>query len=170
MPGVVLAVVALVGATIQTYRQPKPRSHAQIAEIFLLWWLVVAVGVSSIVGAAFHVFDGAAIAEEIGFTRGDGGFQFENAMGDLALGVVGVMCLWFRGNFWIAALTFLAIQYLGDAYGHFYQWIENDNTEPYNIGVPLWLDIILPVVGWSLFAIYKRAGSEERTADVARAA
>jgi GNAT superfamily N-acetyltransferase len=29
------------------------------------------------------VFDGAAIAEEIGFTRGDGGFQFENAMGDL---------------------------------------------------------------------------------------
>jgi hypothetical protein len=169
MPGVVLAIVALVGATIQSFRQPKPRSHARTAEIFLLWWLVVAVGVSSIVGAAFHVFDGAAIAEEIGFTRGDGGFQFENAMGDLALGVVGVMCLWFRGNFWIAALTFLAIQYLGDAYGHFYQWIENDNTEPYNIGVPLWLDIILPVVGWSLFAIYKRAGSEERTAEVARA-
>jgi hypothetical protein len=35
----------------------------------------------------------------IGYTRGDGGFQWENAMGDLAIGVVGIMAYWFRGHF-----------------------------------------------------------------------
>jgi hypothetical protein len=158
MFSIALAVLALIGAAVQVSREPKPRSRARVAEVYLLWWLVVAIGVGGIVSAAVHVFDGPATAEDIGFTRGDGGFQFENAMGDLALGVVSIMCLRFRGNFWIAALTFVTIQYGGDAYGHFYQWIENDNTEPGNIGPPLWLDIILPAVGWVMFAIFKRAG------------
>jgi hypothetical protein len=168
MLSIALAILALIGAAIQTYRQPAPRSRARVAETFLLWWFALAIGVGALLGAAVHVFNGPATAEYIGFTRGDGGFQFENAMGDLALGVVSIMCLRFRGTFWIAALTFLTIQYGGDAYGHFYQWIENDNTEPGNVGPPLWLDIILPVVGWSLFAIFKRAGGE-RAAEVAPA-
>jgi hypothetical protein len=37
----------------------------------------------------FHIFDGEQVAKEICFTRGDGGFQFENAMGDLSIGVAG---------------------------------------------------------------------------------
>jgi hypothetical protein len=160
MFGIILAVLALIGAAIHVHRQPAPRSRARVAQIYLLWWLVLAIGVGGIASAAVHVFDGPSTAEDIGFTRGDGGFQFENAMGDLALGVVSIMCFWFRGNFWIAALTFLTIQYGGDAYGHFYQWIENDNTATGNVGPPLWLDIILPAVGWVMFAIFRRAGGE----------
>jgi hypothetical protein len=168
MVTIALAVLALIGAAIHTWRQPRPHRPARTLEIFLVWWLAMAIGVGGIASAAVHVLDGPATAEEIGFTRGDGGFQFENAMGDLALGVVGIMCIWFRGNFWIAALTFVTIQYYGDAYGHFYQWIANGNTEVGNIGPPLWLDIILPTVGWLLFAMFKRAGGE-RAAEVAAA-
>ncbi|CKO16581.1 integral membrane protein [Mycobacterium tuberculosis] len=29
--------------------------------------------------------------------------------------------------------------------------VEN-NTNPYNIGVPLWTDILLPIVMWALYA------------------
>lgn len=50
----------------------------------------------------------------IGYTRGDGGFQWENAMGDLAIGVVGVMAYWFRGHFWLATIVVLTVQYFGD--------------------------------------------------------
>jgi hypothetical protein len=51
----------------------------------------VTIGVAGIVGALFHLFDGPTIAKEIGFTRGDGGFQTEVGFGDLALGVAAVL-------------------------------------------------------------------------------
>src|SRR5919109_5348443 len=69
-------------------------------------------------------------------------------MGDLAIGVTGLLCVRFRNpGFWLAVLLVLAIQYYGDAYGHVYQWIENDNTEQGNVGPPLWVDVIVPTVG-----------------------
>ena len=81
--------------------------------------------------AGYHVFDGAHTAELIGYTRGDGGFQWENAMGDLAIGVVGIMPYWFRGHFWLATIVVLTVQYLGDAAGHIYFWVVENNTKPY---------------------------------------
>jgi Family of unknown function (DUF6790) len=54
------------------------------------------VGIGSIVGAAYRIFDGPQAAELIGYTRGNGGFQWENAMGDLAIGVVGVTTIQHR--------------------------------------------------------------------------
>ena len=65
-------------------------------------------------------------------------------MGDLAIGVIGLLCVRFRNpGFWLAVLLVLAIQYYGDVY----QWIENDNTEQGNIGPPLRVDVIVPTVG-----------------------
>ncbi|MCK8669523.1 hypothetical protein M1M07_00135 [Rhodococcus sp. HM1] len=153
MPTIVLVIIALIGAFIHSRRRRHDAGPATTIDIFLVWWLAVAVGVSSVVGAGYHLLDGPATAELIGYTRGDGGFQFENAMGDLAIGIAGIMCIWFRGYFWLATLTVMSVQYLGDAAGHFYYWIAEGNTKPGNIGPPLWFDIILPVVGWVLYAL-----------------
>ncbi|NLG54277.1 MAG: hypothetical protein GX542_01275 [Rhodococcus sp.] len=159
--GVFLAVLALIGAFVHWLRvRSKPHSPAAGADIFLGWWLVLAVGVSGFVGAAYHVFDGPAVAEAIGYTRGDGGFQFENAMGDLAIGVLGVMCLRFRGYFWLATIVAMTVQYWGDAVGHVYFWLAQDNTSPDNIGAPLIADIILPLVAWILFAVSAKRGGD----------
>ena len=117
----------------------------------MVWWMVWVVGIASIVGAGYHVFDGPQTAELIGYTRGDGGFQWENAMGDLAIGVVGVMSYWFRGHFWLATIVVLTVQYVGDAAGHIYFWVAENNTKPYNIGIPLWTDILLPIVMWAFY-------------------
>jgi Family of unknown function (DUF6790) len=65
--------------------------------------ILVAILGGGILQAAAHAFDGPAAAESIGFTRGAGGFQFENAMGDLAIGVVGILCYRFRDQWWLAA-------------------------------------------------------------------
>lgn len=46
----------------------------------------------------------------------------------------------------------VGIQYVGDAAGHIYYWVVENNTNPYNIGVPLWTDILLPIVMWALYA------------------
>ncbi|SDI87833.1 hypothetical protein SAMN05444695_11272 [Rhodococcus triatomae] len=160
---VFVAVLAIIGALVHTVRsRSRPRSPATVVDIFLAWWLVVAVGAGGIIGAAYHVFDGPAIAESIGYTRGDGGFQFENAMGDLALGVLGVLCVRFRGYFWLATIIALTIQYWGDAGGHLYFWIAQDNTKPDNIGAPLVADILLPIVAWALYLISVRRGGAAR--------
>lgn len=145
---IVGVIVALIGAFVQSRRH----RHRPAADIHMLWWMVLIVGVVSIIGAGYNVFDGERTAELIGYTRGDGGFQWENAMGDLAIGVVGLMAYRFRGHFWLATIVVLTIQYVGDAAGHIYYWVVENNTNPYNIGVPLWTDILLPIVMWALYA------------------
>lgn len=55
-------------------------------------------------------------------------------------------------HFWLATIVVLTIQYVGDAAGHIYYWVVENNTNPYNIGVPLWTDILLPIVMWALYA------------------
>lgn len=115
---IVGVIVALIGAFVQSRRH----RHRPAADIHMLWWMVLIVGVVSIIGAGYHVFDGERTAELIGYTRGDGGFQWENAMGDLAIGVVGLMAYRFRGHFWLATIVVLTIQYVGDAAGHIYYW------------------------------------------------
>ena len=157
MPALILTVFAPIGAWIHLRRHPEPGGRERVLETYLLWWLALAIGAASVVGALFHVFDGPHIAEMIGFTRGDGGFQFENAMADLSIGVVGLLCIRIRGTFWLAVLLVTAVQYYGDAYGHVHQWIVNDNTKPDNVGIPLWLDVIVPTVGLALYAARSRA-------------
>jgi hypothetical protein len=159
MPALILTVLAPIGAWMQLRRRPEPRSRERTLETYLLWWLALAIGAASVIGALFHVFDGPHLAEMIGFTRGDGGFQFENAMGDLSIGVVGLLCVRIRGTFWLAVLLVAAVQYYGDAYGHVHQWLANDNTESGNVGIPLWLDVIVPTIGLLLYAARSRAAT-----------
>src|SRR5689334_5984044 len=109
-PTALAAVIAVIGGTVQSRRHRDRLA----ADVHMIWWMVLLVGVMSIVGAAFHIFDGPQTAELIGYTRGDGGFQWENSMGDLAIGVVGVMAYWFRGHFWLATIVVLTVQYFGD--------------------------------------------------------
>lgn len=123
---IVGVIVALIGAFVQSRRH----RHRPAADIHMLWWMVLIVGVVSIIGAGYHVFDGERTAELIGYTRGDGGFQWENAMGDLAIGVVGLMAYRFRGHFWLATIVVLTIQYVGDAAGHIYYLGGGEQHQP----------------------------------------
>ena len=167
MPSLVFSAIALVGAFIHTRRH---RGQDRLAvDTFFIWWMVVAIGIGSIVGALFHIFDGKEIAEQIGYTRGDGGFQFENAMGDMAIGVAAVLCFRFRGLFWLATLIVLSIQFFGDAGGHIYFWLAEDNTEPDNVGIPLVFDFVGPLLAIALFSLsWRRGGLAKAPAAPAR--
>ena len=155
------AVLALAGATIHRWRDKQPRSRGRTLEIYLLWWLAVALGLAGIVGGLYHLFDGKEIAEEIGYTRGDGGFQDEVGFADLAIGTIGFLSIWFRGNFWLAVLIVAAISLWGDAYGHIHQEVVNDNHDPDNTGAVLYYDIAAPLIGLVLYGLMRRAGGGE---------
>jgi hypothetical protein len=121
----------------------------------------VTIGVAGIVGGLYHLFDGAKIAHEIGFTRGDGGFQTEVGFGDLALGVAAVLCVKFRDRYWLAILLVAAISLWGDAFGHIHQEVVNDNHDVDNAGPVLYADILFPLIGLALYAALERARSPD---------
>lgn len=150
-------VLGLAVGAFHALRKRDGRAPGETAAIFLRWFLGITIGLGSIVGALFHIFDGVQTAEEIGFTRGDGGFQFENAMGDLAIGVAAFSCIWIREKmFWAAVILISTIQFWGDAYGHVYQMVENDNHKPDNTGPVLWMDILNPILAIIFFGAMKR--------------
>lgn len=159
MPFLVFAVIALIGASIHLHRDSQPRTAARTLEIFLVWWMVVAVGIAAIFGAMFHLFDGPSTAREIGYTNGDGGFQTEVGFADLAIGVLGVLCWRFRDGFLLAAVIAVSISYLGDAYGHLHQEAIHDNHDPDNTGLLLWSDFIAPLVAIGLYVARQRAAT-----------
>jgi len=162
MPFLFFAAIALAGAAIHRHRDEQPRSAARTLEIFLVWWMVVAVGIAAIFGAMFHFFDGPDTAREIGFTNGDGGFQTEVGFADLAVGVLGVLCTRFRDGFLLAAVIAVSICYLGDAYGHIHQAAIHDNHASDNTGLVLWADFIVPLAAIALYALWRRAASATR--------
>ena len=157
MPFIVFAAISLIGAAIHLHRDKQPRSTARTLEIFFIWWMVVAVGIASIFGAMFHFFDGPDTAENIGFTNGDGGFQTEVGFADLAIGVLGVLCAWFRDRFLLAAVVAVSVAYLGDGYGHLHQTAIHDNHARDNTGLMLAADFIVPLVAIGLYGLRERA-------------
>jgi hypothetical protein len=158
-------LVTLIGAGIYLARHKDRRGTLAVASVLLMFWLGIAIGIASIFGTAFHVFDARETAEGIGFVpwnpTGTGAFQFENAMGDLAIGVAGLLCFWIRDRkFWLAVVLVATIQFWGDAYGHIYQMVEYDNHEENNSGIVLWLDLLNPAI---LIALYWLSGRDRTT-------
>jgi hypothetical protein len=156
VPFLFFAAVALIGAAIHVHRDSQPHSTARTLEIFLIWWMVVAVGVAAVFGSMFHFFDGPDTAREIGYTNGDGGFQTEVGFADLAIGVLGILCARFRDGFLLAAVIAVSVCYLGDAYGHIHQAAVHDNHDPDNTGLVLWADFIAPLVAIGLYVASRR--------------
>ena len=151
-------VVALAFAGVHILRHKEPRTRENVLEWLLIYWLMIALGLAGIVGGLYHLFDGKEIAEQIGFTRGDGGFQTEVGFADIAIGVAAFLSRFIRDPmYWLAVLIVATIQLWGDAYGHIYQWIEYDNTDPDNNGIVLYADFFYPLIGIVLYVLWWRA-------------
>jgi len=159
-------VVALIAAGIHLMRHKDLRSRGEVAKVLLRYWLLVVIGIGSIFGAMFHIFDARETAENIGFIpwepQSTGAFQFENAMGDLAIGIAAMMCFWIKDTkFWLAVIIISLIQFWGDAYGHIYQMVEYDNHAEDNTGAILVFDIVNPLVLVVLYWLMGHSGKTE---------
>jgi hypothetical protein len=84
-------------------------------------------------------------------------------MADLTVGVLGVLCLWFRGNFWLATAIANAVWLLGDAVGHIRQVILVNNHAANNSGIFLVAEIITPVIILFLALYHRHMASQRNT-------
>jgi hypothetical protein len=122
-------------------------------EAFLLAFLVIVVGLQGLWAFLGHYFRSDEIAAFIGWPANNP-FQKEVAFGNLAFGVLGVLCLWFRGGFWIATAIGISVFMLGAAIVHVKDIRETQNRSPGNAGAILWTDVLTSLVLLVLLGLY----------------
>src|ERR1700761_3547531 len=151
---VFFAVLALVAASLHVAFLPhRRRNGAAIAGTYLIYLLFIYVGLMGLLTAYAHVFRPVQTSASIGWATSP--YEYEVGMADLTVGVLGVLCFWFRGNFWLATAIANAVWLLGDALGHIQQMILAKNHAANNSGIFLVAEIITPLV-ILLLALYHR--------------
>jgi hypothetical protein len=146
MQNLFLLAIAILLAVIHFFivKRKTNDAKANLLELLLLYVLVVGVGLAGLMSFIGHVFFADAIATKIGWATGSP-FQFEVGVGDGAWGVLGILCIWFRKNFWLATGLGWSLFLIGAGYGHVRETLINSNYAPYNYGYIL-PDLLLPVL------------------------
>ena len=145
MLSLVFLVLGLVVGSVHLFLDKQPRTKARVAQIFLLWLLVITVGIQGVFAFIGHTVYADATAASIGWPAGNP-FQSEVAVANLTVGILGILCYWMRGNFWIASVIGFSIWWLGDAVVHLRSIVVEANYAPNNAGVTFYLDILVPVI------------------------
>ncbi len=151
-------VIFLFSAGLHLFLARKNLSPPRLVEVLLLHLLVVFAGIGGLMGAMAHTWRAAQTAAYIGWPAGSP-FQFEVAMANLGLGVLGILCIWLRGRFWTATVFMMAVFLFGAAYQHIMQIINQHNYAPGNAGPVLWLyDLAVPLAMLVLLLLRNRLG------------
>ncbi len=132
--------LTIIGALLNILIAKTP-----VIETFLLFTLIICVGVSGVMGFIYHTFKADWTAKYIGWEPGSP-FQFEVAVANLGTGICGILCIWFSGGFWFATIVIFSIFLLGAAYGHIVEIKKKKNYAPGNAGPILYWDIFLPFI------------------------
>ena len=153
-------VLGLVVGAVHLYLDKQPRTKGRVAEIFLLWLLVITVGIADIVNFIGHTIFADATAASIGWPAGNP-FQSEVAVANLAVGILGILCYWVRGNFWVATVIGFSVWYLGDAVVHIREIVVAANYAPNNAGVTFYMDILQPLILIAFLVYYHSVNRPE---------
>lgn len=117
MTTIIVIVVALIVATAHLFFSKKPRTADRALSLYLLYTLVVGVGIGGLFGAMGHLFSPDRVAEELGWATGSP-FQTEVGLFDLAFGVLGICCIWFRKQWWYAVTVGWTVFAVGAGVNH----------------------------------------------------
>jgi hypothetical protein len=150
----VVAILSVLLPLLHLAFSKPPRTRQRVVEILLLYALVLDVGVIGMpLGFIPHIFFADEAARSIGWAPGSP-FQFEVGFHDGAWGLLGFLCLWIRGSFWIATGLGWAFFMFGAAYGHLREVLVEGNYAPYNFFttfsdgfVAVWL-VVLVYLYW----------------------
>lgn len=161
-PALSLFITGTVVSIIVLFFQKKPLSNFTVIDVLFSYYLLFSIGINYLVNFILHVFFGDMIAKFIGWENSP--FQLEVGFASLGFAVVGFLA--FKGSLGMRAAAVIgpSMFLLGAAGGHVYQMITAHNFAPGNVGTVFWMDIILPVIGFTLLYLYHRA--DKKRADV----
>jgi hypothetical protein len=154
----------LACAGIHLVRTPAAlRTRQRVVEVLLLYFLCVQWGFGAVLTALPHIITPDIVAGYIGWAPGSP-FQLELGFASLGLGVLGVLCIWLRGTFWLAPAIGRSIFLYGAAWVHLRDIAAHGNLSPGNAGAPLVFDVLIPTIVLALLVAHIRLGGMQRTA------
>ena len=155
MYALIFFIAGLLVAGVHLYFDRQPRTKGRIVEIFLLWLLVIPVGLGGLWAFMGHTLFAEQTAEFIGWPAGNP-FQSEVAVADLTVGTLGILCYWIRGNFWIAAVIAASVWKLGAVAVHIREIVVAGNYSPGNAGILFYMGIVVPLILIALLVYLER--------------
>jgi len=130
MVNVVMVLLSLVLPLVHLPITKGPWTRCNVLRVFLLYAFVFNVGaVGFLFGFIPHVFFADQAAELIGWPKGSM-FQFEVGLHDGGWGILGFLCVFFGGGFWLATAIGWSFFMFGAAWGHVRELIVEGNTHP----------------------------------------
>lgn len=141
----ILITISLLLPTMHILLFPKDRSVRYIARTYLNYLLPLTIGLGGLVAFIGHSMRSEDVARSIGWPPGNP-FQLEVAAANLAFGILGFLCLYFRDNFRLAAILGYGAFLEGAAYVHIREIVQAGNWSINNAGPVLAADIFLPLL------------------------
>jgi hypothetical protein len=156
MTTVIVIAAALIVATVHLFVSKRPRTSRRVLDLYLLYTLVVGVGVGGLFGASGHLLAPDKVAEQLGWATGSP-FQTEVGLFDLAFGVLGICCIWFREQWWYAVTVGWTVFAVGAGVNHLLEMSGTGNNGSLNAGSVL-PDLIVPALLVVLLVVRARTG------------
>jgi hypothetical protein len=161
MIALLVAVLMVVLPLLHLAFSKVPRTPQRVVHILLLYALVLGVGVIGLpMGFIPQVFFPDQTAASIGWPTGSP-FQFEVGLHDGAWGVLGFLCIWIGGLFWLATGLGWSLFMLGAAYGHIRETVIKGDYAPYNF-FTMFSDGFIGIWILVLLYLYWRQGGFKR--------
>lgn len=110
-------VIGIITAVVDLYMKGFPGDTSTICSVLLLHQFVVTFGILGITGLFSNMIFAKKNAEALGWPGGP--FQVKYGFSQLGLGVMGVMCIWFRGGFWLGTLCTMYIYGISGLWSHY---------------------------------------------------
>ena len=139
-------------------------SASRVVKVSLFYLLSIQWGFGAAITAIPHIVVPDQVAGYIGWDPGSP-FQLELGFASLGISLLGILCIWIRGWFWLAPVVASSVFLLGAAYVHILDIIENENFAAGNAGPVLFYDIAMPLIACCLFVAHVRLGGMECPAD-----
>lgn len=147
--------IGILGFILHVYMLPrKERTKSRVLELFLLYQLVFSLGVTSLISFIGLTFMSEYIADYMQWPLCP--FMQELGNVNLAFGILGILCIWYRGLFWMATIIGFSIWILSDGIHHLALYFTENDAIGGNIGVMLYTDIIVPIILLILYYFYSK--------------
>jgi len=143
---VVFLTFTIICCVMSLIKNRQGLSAPKVIDILLFYLLLINVGLTGLWAFIGHTFFAEQVAASIGWAQGSP-FQWEVAAANLAFGILGVLCVFFKNGFWLATGIGNSVFLFGAAFVHIREIITADNTAINNAGPVLYIgDIAIPLL------------------------
>lgn len=143
-------IIGIVLGFVTTICNPTINTVSTVCHNLLLYQMTVTLPLSGLISFVCHVFYSDRVAELIGWKKGSP-FQKELGFAEFGYALAGFLCIFYRGEFWLAAIVIASPLYLLAGINHIWEMVVKKNYASHNTWTII-PDLLMPI-SWILLYI-----------------